>query len=272
MIRRVVGSIFFVLIFNGVALSTVILLPPALGLLWVLFLGGGFFWWQFRRDPLWPDRQDCLRLRSPRVPLRPILLSCGASLLLLLGLAGLIELYAPPSAMEDLGFWEQLLRYQSTGLGWIAITLLTVGLIPVVEEFFFRGRIQHVLRQRYSPLLTIVITSCLFMLLHVGVPHWSILLISFILGLTAGVVVFLFDSIWPAVIIHVAWNGLMSLLTEIHSDPTTVFGPTHAEVHLPLATLLIILGCAGWYRLLRHANAGLSHQLKYAAATGSSKL
>ena len=69
------------------------------------------------------------------------------------------------------------------------VELLIAFAIPLVEEFSFRGHVQRLLERRYGVPVAIVMSAILFMSLHIGVPHWSILGISLTLGLAAGLAV-----------------------------------------------------------------------------------
>lgn len=104
-------------------------------------------------------------MRPPQVPSPWLVLNCISTLALLFAISGFIQLYAPSTALDDLGFWKPVLDYQTTTLGWVALTMLTTIGIPLVEELTFRGRIQHALERRYSPTRA-VITAVLFMSLH----------------------------------------------------------------------------------------------------------
>jgi membrane protease YdiL (CAAX protease family) len=189
-------------------------------------------------------------MRPPQVPSPWPVLNCISTLALLFAISGFIQLYAPSTALDDLGFWKRVLDYRTTTLGWVALTMLTTIVIPLVEELTFRGRIQHAWERRYSPTRAVAITAVLFMSLHSDVPRWSSLAISLTLGIANGATVYLAGSIWPAVISHSLWNASMDVLSAIHDDPTSTFGGMTPPALLPLACALAGIGLAGWYPLL----------------------
>lgn len=82
-----------------------------------------------------------------------------------------------------------------------------------VEELLFRGAIQTRLAEDLSPVPAILMTTLLFLAIHI--PGWIILSISIdgikilsilIVGLICGIVRHWSKSLWPAVAIHWANN------------------------------------------------------------------
>lgn len=92
----------------------------------------------------------------------------------------------------------------------ILLLLPLVGLIvPVVEEAVFRGYLMRVmLRSKYSPFFTVLLTSILFSLSHLTYTHF---LGIFIAGLVLGFVAYKFYSIIPAIIIHSMFNIMVMI-------------------------------------------------------------
>lgn len=253
--KRVLAAALFVLVFNGVALGVLLLVPPAIGLAWGLALGVAFLWWHLRGDPGRSRRLALVRVRPPRSSSRWVGIAIGSTLLLGLGLTAFI-LEGVPSDTPDAGpVWEALAAYQSSTLGWLALVVLAAGVLPLVEEFCFRGHVQHTLERRIGPAPAILLASLLFMVGHVGVPHWSILLISLTLGVANGAAVYLFDSIWVAVATHCIWNLTMLSAGILQGDAAEVEVSTAAV--LATATVLTALGVAGWIAILRAGRAGL---------------
>lgn len=104
--------------------------------------------------------------------------------------------------------------------GRLSITVLAVGIAPVVEEFVFRGLIQRTLERRFGAMVGIVVAAAIFAAVHV-LP-W-VFPLHFFLGLAFGFAVWASRSIWTGVILHAANNAVavMGLGME-GSDP----GPT----------------------------------------------
>lgn len=253
--KRVIAAVLFVLVFNGIALGVLLLVPPTIGLGWGLSLGVAFVWWHLRRDAGRARRLALVRLRPPRSSPAWVAVAIGSTLLLGLGLTALI-LDSLPSDTPDVGpVWEALAAYQSSTLGWIALAVMAAGVLPLVEEFCFRGHVQHALERRMAPAAAILLSSVLFMFGHVGVPHWSILLISLTLGVANGAAVYLFGSIWVAVGTHCIWNLSMLSAGIVQGDAADL--EVAPAVVLATAALLTALGLAGWIAILHAGRAGL---------------
>ncbi|MBW3553786.1 MAG: CPBP family intramembrane metalloprotease [Gemmatimonadetes bacterium] len=255
--KRVLAAVLFVLIFNGVALAVLLLVPPVIGLAWGLALGAAFVWWHLRGDAGRSKRLALVRIRPPRSSGTWVSVAIGSTLLLGLGITAFVLETAPPTPPEVGPVWEAISAYQSSALGWLAIAVMAAGVLPLVEEFCFRGHVQHTLERHMWPGLAIVLTSVLFMFGHVGVPHWSILLISLTLGIANGAAVYLFDSIWVAVATHCIWNFSMLSAGILQGGAATAELQVSTAVVMATAALLTLLGLAGWIAILRAGRAGL---------------
>ncbi|HSJ30468.1 MAG TPA: type II CAAX endopeptidase family protein [Longimicrobiales bacterium] len=250
MILRIAGAVLTVIAFNLIAMFGLAALPPVAGLVWVLALAAAFYAWSTRPGRRRRQRLSRLRVRPPAAPLRWVLLSCAATILLLLAIGSFASLIAPELDASDIPEWYDMLRpYRETTIGWVALTLLIAFAIPLVEEFSFRGHVQRLLERRYGVPVAIVASAILFMSLHVGVPHWSILGISLTLGLAAGLAVHVFRSIWPAVLMHCAWNGSMIGAEAIASRIGTEY-TAGATANAVSGLALLALGALGWRRVL----------------------
>ncbi|HEX2166895.1 MAG TPA: type II CAAX endopeptidase family protein [Longimicrobiales bacterium] len=268
MIIRIAAAMLTPIIFNMLAMVVLAALPPAAGLVWVLFLGGAFYAWAVRPGRRRSHRLARLRLRAPDGAPRLVLLSCAASLLLLFGVGSFIALIAPEIDPGDVPVWYEMLQpYQETWVGWAALATLIALVIPMVEEFSFRGHIQRLIERRHGVPAAIVTASILFMLLHVGGPNWSILAISLTVGITCGLAVHVFRSIWPAVLTHAAWNGTMIAAEALGSNLATQPAPGTA------ATIISGMGLVGagvlvWrYVLRREHGSGRESACEGARAT-----
>jgi membrane protease YdiL (CAAX protease family) len=86
--------------------------------------------------------------------------------------------------------------------------LLLIGgavVAPVVEELFFRGFVFAGLRPRYGWQKAALISSALFALIHL-IP--TAIIPIFILGYIFAYLYHRSNSIWPAILMHAATNGL----------------------------------------------------------------
>ena len=99
----------------------------------------------------------------------------------------------------------------------LPVSIITLGIIPALcEEMFFRGTLQRILtRLWHRPILSIVITSVTFALLHADYLNWAgIFMCSIIMGL----LYFYTSSLWIPIIFHVVWNtwNITMMYLEIH--------------------------------------------------------
>ncbi len=91
------------------------------------------------------------------------------------------------------------------------VQLTTIGLAvvvaaPVGEELLFRGFLYRSLRHRLGFLPALLITACLFAVLHVA-PH--VLLPYIGLGLAFGLVYEWVGSLWASIVLHALWNAVV---------------------------------------------------------------
>jgi uncharacterized protein len=92
----------------------------------------------------------------------------------------------------------------------LLLAFISVALIaPVAEETIFRGFMLPVLKKRFGIVLAILITSLLFGLIHVQL---NIVVMTFVLGLLLGWIVYKTSSIWPAILFHSLKNSVAFLL------------------------------------------------------------
>ena len=90
--------------------------------------------------------------------------------------------------------------------GIVTVLTLAAVLVPLLEEFLFRGWIQTRLERRLPPASAIIITAAAFGLAHFqffGLP------VRIIFGLTAGYLAWSTRSIWPGVVLHGIYNGML---------------------------------------------------------------
>jgi membrane protease YdiL (CAAX protease family) len=250
-IRRILAAILTVIAFNMTAMGVMIALSPGAGLAWVLLLTAAFYAWSVRPGRRRLRRLARLRVRRPDAAPRWIALACAATLALMAGTSSVIGLIAPDIDAADIPEWYILLQpYRESAAGWAALTVLVAFTIPMVEEFCFRGHVQRTLERRLGIAWAITLSAALFMALHVGGPHWSILGISLTLGVACGLAVHTFRSIWPAVLLHCIWNGGM-LLADM-AGPYLDAGAAPGTAGLVAgAALGLGAGTAGWRLVLR---------------------
>jgi membrane protease YdiL (CAAX protease family) len=76
---------------------------------------------------------------------------------------------------------------------------------PFVEELLFRGVLLTALDERFGGLVAVLLSAPIFAALHGSV--WSFVPLLF-LGVALGSLTLSRRSLWPAVVLHAAYNGV----------------------------------------------------------------
>lgn len=107
-------------------------------------------------------------------------------------------------------FLEEMLVFDAT---WeiVGVTLLASTLVPFWEEFFFRGFVHNVLRNRLNMWAAIIVSSLIF-----GFFHFIPLQVigAFTLGLVMAYAYEKSGSLWVAIYIHALNNVVFTLLAQ----------------------------------------------------------
>lgn len=144
---------------------------------------------------------------------RPRLQDLGLALMMVPGLAWLIEklvvaqgfVLPLPEAMSQSPQLEEF--FQSTP---VFTLLFAMAVSPaIVEEFLFRGAILGSLARDKKPLRAVVISALLFSVAHASLHR---LMPTFMIGLLLGAITLRSRSLWPAVILHLAYNAWIMLM------------------------------------------------------------
>ncbi|MGB9739484.1 MAG: CPBP family intramembrane metalloprotease [Chloroflexus aggregans] len=99
---------------------------------------------------------------------------------------------------------ESLSGGQPFGSGELfTLWILVGGIVPVVEELFFRGVLHHLLRRYFNGIVTIILGAAIFAVVHF-IPQ--LIPGLFIAGLCLGYLREQSGSIWPGVIFHMLQN------------------------------------------------------------------
>jgi hypothetical protein len=128
--------------------------------------------------------------------------------------------------------------------GWgkrVAIGAAVVVAGPVIEEVVFRGGLHAPLLRSYRPAVVVVGTSVLFALVHLD-PHAMVPIL--IVGLALGLLRSVSGSLWPALLMHAAFNAvpLVSLATAAEApNPNEPFAPPWAATGVALAVCVGLL-------------------------------
>lgn len=126
----------------------------------------------------------------------------------------------PLAALVNLGFQEllgeplenpQLKALAPEGFSWtslIAMLLLVGILVPFIEEIIFRGLLFGWLRKHLRFALAAPAVALLFAVAH---QVWVLVPVLFCMGLVLAAVTERSGSLWPAIILHGTFNGVMTI-------------------------------------------------------------
>ena len=109
--------------------------------------------------------------------------------------------------------------FQTTAEAWV-VSLFGVTVAPLLEELFFRGFLYPVLVRRLGVVLAVLLTALGFGLIHA--PQlgraWAPVLVVFLVGLVLTITRAVTKSVAAGVLIHMAYNGTISILIFLASD------------------------------------------------------
>lgn len=189
------------------------------------------------------------RPHGARVGLRGLRARQILSLLLLLPVAlvasevdnAVLATFPAPDAPQ---LAQQVLEKLPTdaGLAFLESLLVAVGLVPLVEEWFFRGVIQQGLVARLGARGGVLLTALLFALGHAGPglspASWGALVAqTFVLGLVFGVARHQTGSLLAGVFLHVGVN-LAGVLALAYASRVPIPGYNAPGPHTPAALIV----------------------------------
>jgi membrane protease YdiL (CAAX protease family) len=157
-----------------------------------------------------------LRLRPCRPYLPWLTFAAPMKLLLMFSTLALHEQLAAWRMLPKLPQDEDFISaaFLAHPLGQLALFLAIAVMAPLIEEFAFRGRMQHALEHTFGFIPAIVISAAAFSLLHGRID--AIHHLAF--GLFVGWVVWRTGSIWTAVYVHALNNAAAQLLMNLPTD------------------------------------------------------
>ncbi|MGZ5037214.1 MAG: CPBP family intramembrane glutamic endopeptidase [Usitatibacter sp.] len=109
-------------------------------------------------------------------------------------------LLAHPSAFAALRFTEALPRFE---IKYLVAMLGSVLVAPIAEELFFRGYLLNLWIARRGIVFGVVASSIVF-----GAFHRQTALFAAPMGLLLALVYLRYDSLWPSILVHAAYNLL----------------------------------------------------------------
>jgi membrane protease YdiL (CAAX protease family) len=140
-----------------------------------------------------------------------------------------------PHSQHEIETIRQLLSAPTTRHK-IALFAAAGLLGPLVEEMFFRGAILRNLRRRHSSSLTLLGVSLLFAAAHLDLRNF---LPDFLGGLAMGYARILSGSLWPAVLLHAAFNS-GSVFVAVSAGPDADLFTVPESLAAVLATLALV--------------------------------
>jgi membrane protease YdiL (CAAX protease family) len=136
-----------------------------------------------------------------------------AGFVLSLALQGLARLLPIPKNLPIDTF------FRTPGEAW-ALTAFGITLAPLLEELFFRGFLYPVLERRLGLSAAVLLTAAGFALLHGSqlMFAWGPVLVIFLVGVVLTSVRAKQNSVAAGLLIHMAYNGTISVLMFIATD------------------------------------------------------
>ena len=217
-----------------------------------------------------PSRRGSLKRLSPRWPgNRPLTALAG----LLLGLA--LNLIVAGIAMASGSIHLTFARFEPL---WALLLLLAVLVQSGAEELLCRLFLMDELRKCFpkAPAIAVVGNGLVFTCLHLanpGISFWSCATL-FLTALLLSLVVYCFDSLWAAILIHTAWNYTQNILLGLpnsgHVMPYSIFvltgepasgfayDPVFGLEGSPAAAIVIAIACLVVFLLGRRKKAAQS--------------
>jgi membrane protease YdiL (CAAX protease family) len=216
-----------------VGATAFLVMPPRLAMFWLTAVAAMFLWCHAVPQG-WstPRAQATARVRPvPRgawpwlAVLAPVMAAGALAMWMLLTSLHLAQ---------DRPLPRQVLEYGERPGGTLVLIVLIAGLAPLTEEFAFRGWIQRPLERRFGPVWAIGITAVLFAAAHFDPGGAPIRVVG---GIALGYTAWVTRSIWPGMLLHLAWN--VGVLAFGGTFPE--FEPAgHPRVALPAALVLAI--------------------------------
>jgi membrane protease YdiL (CAAX protease family) len=197
-----------------------------------------FFVWCYAAPNGWSSPRRRANSRARPVPraawpwlavLAPVMSIAVLSMWMLLGALGVAS---------DRTLPDEIIRYGERPGGVVVLGILLTGLIPLLEEFSFRGWVQRPLERRFGAVPAITTTALLFAAAHMDARGLPIFAAG---GVALGYTAWATRSVWSSFVLHLAWNAGVLLFNGFL--PT--FDPAPHGRALALPAALAFAACAG---------------------------
>lgn len=138
----------------------------------------------------------------------------GVKILICTIIAGLGILFGLIFPISDLIPIPDFLNDTDISVGWLSFILMVI-VAPITEEILFRGVVLDCLLFRYSPIVSIVISSVIFGLAHLN--PWQFI-DAFIIGLLSGFLYYKYKNLTINVVLHSSVNLIGFLIMIFFSE------------------------------------------------------
>lgn len=220
-----------------IAMLQFISMPPRLAVIW-LWSTAGFLAWCYAAPNGWssPRRRATTRARPvPRgawpwlVLLAPLMSVAVISMWALLGALGIASDHTLP---------KEITQYGERPGGMVVLVILLAGVIPMLEEFAFRGWVQRPLERRFGAVPAITTTALVFAAAH-GDPRGLPIFVAG--GAALGYTAWATRSVWSSFVLHLSWNAGALLFDGVFPG----FNPAAYGRGLALPSALAFAACLG---------------------------
>ncbi len=198
----------------------------------------GFLWYNLRRRA--GTRWDPPRRRLPWAVWRLLAVLAIGLVPWFLATQTLYSSLRGPLPVDGPDF----LHFAHKSVGGLTAAYILIVVMPLLEEFGFRGWLQASLQQRLGPALAIPIASAMWAIAH----GTAVFVPVFLLGLVIGSVMWITGSVWPCFLIHALHNAMAVIPDSIGSgasralEPLLGPGAGPARQAISLVVLTIALG------------------------------
>lgn len=184
-------------------------------------------------------QKDGHLLRGASIQKPKRMLMMWAPVVLGLSIYGVVEA-AFSLIPEDTALMQQYIDQSSmliAGKYPILEFIATVICAPIIEEILFRGLIYKHLKKAMPWVLALFMQGALFGFVH-GQLLW--MAFTFALGIVMALMVDFFDSLWPAILVHIFFNGsnYIPLYLELNTGGVLIY--LGISLAVTICTLLIL--------------------------------
>lgn len=178
-----------------------------------------------------------------------VLLSIFVGIFCVLGFVLLIE-GGFGNFFRAIGLKQDSAALPLNSIGWLFVNLLLLGVLPgIVEELVFRGMIFKGLKEKFSPIASILLSSLLFALMHQNIQQF---IYPFILGCILAVVMSKTNNLLYPILIHIFNNFTTIILQYLFNNGTLSFSFINMPWWLILIGIIVAVAtCALLYVLYR---------------------